>query len=53
MMNRVKVMLGRRKVSNALDSYFFSVHRHCANGGPTFDEARRDFGEMVRKSIYN
>jgi hypothetical protein len=53
MMNRVKVMLGRRKVSNALDSYFFSVHRHCANGGPTFDEARRDFGDMVRKNIYN
>jgi hypothetical protein len=53
MMNRVKVLLGRRNALNPLDSYFFNVQRHSGNGGPTFDEARRDFGEMVRKSIYN
>jgi hypothetical protein len=53
MMERVKVLLGRRKVSNPLDSYFFNVHRHAGNGGPTFDEARRDFNDMVRRNIYN
>ena len=53
MINRVKIMLGRRQTMNALDSYFFNVHKRAEVGGPTFDEARRDFGEMVRKHIYN
>ena len=53
MINRVKIMIGRRKGINALNSYFFNVHRHADNGGPTFDEARRDFKEMVRAHIYN
>ena len=51
--NRVKIMLGRRQPTNALDSYFFNVHKHADNTGPTFDEARRDFREMVRRHIYN
>ena len=53
MINRVKTMLGRRQRINALDSYFYNVHRHGGNVGPTFDEARRDFKEMVRRHIYN
>ena len=53
MINRVKIMLGRRQPTNALESYFFNVHKHADNTGPTFDEARRDFREMVRRHIYN
>ncbi len=53
MINRVKTMLGRRQGMNPLNSYFFNVHRHAGNGGPTFDEARRDFNDMVRRNIYN
>lgn len=53
MINRVKIMLGRRQAMNALDSYFGNVQKHSHIGGPTFDEARQDFREMVRKHIYN
>ncbi len=53
MINRVNIMLGRRNGINALDSYFFNVHTRTDCPGPTFDEARRDFKEMVRKHIYN
>ncbi len=53
MINRVKTILGRRHGVNALDSYFFNVQTRSNCPGPTFDEARRDFKEMVRKHIYN
>ena len=53
MINRVKNMLGRRRGIDALDSYFFNVQRRTDCPGPTFDEARRDFKEMVSKHIYN
>ena len=53
MINRVKIMLGRKQATNGLDSYFCNVHKRADIGGPTFDEARRDFNEMVRKHIYN
>ena len=53
MINMVKVMIGRRQEMNAMSSYFFNVHRHADNTGPTYDEARRDFKEMVRRHIYN
>ena len=53
MINRVKIMLGRRQNINAMDSYFFNVQKRTDCPGPTFDEARRDFREMVRRHIYN
>lgn len=53
MINRVKIMLERKSGMNALDSYFYNVHRHANCTGPTFDEARRDFNDMVRRHIYN
>ena len=53
MINRVKAMLRGRHGTDALDSYFFNVQARTNCPGPTFDEARRDFKEMVRKHIYN
>ena len=53
MINRVKIMLGRRQGMNALNSYFLNVQRRADCTGPTFDEARRDFNDMVRMHIYN
>ena len=53
MINKVKMMLGRRQGIDALDSYFFNVQARTNCPGPTFDEARRDFKEMVRRHIYN
>ena len=53
MINRVKTMLRSRQAIDAMDSYFFNVQTRTDCPGPTFDEARRDFREMVRRHIYN
>ena len=53
MINRVRTILRRRHGVDALDSYFFNVQTRSNCPGPTFDEARRDFKEMVSKHIYN
>ena len=48
MMNRVKRVLGRPRLSTAtsVESYFGAVNRPGASGGPTFEEAQKDFREI-------
>lgn len=45
MMNRVKRMLGRPRLSTAtsVESYFGAVNKPGESGGPTFEEAQKDF----------
>ena len=48
MMNRVKRILSRPQVQSGFDAYFSAVQRQ-GRGGPTYDEAMRDFREYIRK----
>ena len=47
MMSRVRKMIGGRQNSNGFTSYLNSLRRHGDNFGPTYDEARTDFANMV------
>ena len=53
MINRVKLILGSRRGMDPLDSYFFNVQKCTGCPVPTFDEARKDFKEMVRSRSTN
>lgn len=48
MINRVKRMLGRPRLSTAtsVESYFGAVNKPGESGGPTFEEAQKDFREI-------
>ncbi len=48
MINRVKRILGRPRLSTAtsIESYFGTVNRPGDYGGPTFEEAQKDFREI-------
>ena len=48
MMNRVKKMLGRSRLSTvtSVESYFGAVNKPGESGGPTFEEAQRDFRDI-------
>ena len=48
MMNRLKRILSRPQVQTGFDAYFSAVQRP-GRGGPTYDEAMRDFRDYVRK----
>ena len=57
MMNRVKRMLGRPRLSTAtsVESYFGAVNRPGESGGPTFEEAQKDFRDIHSRlsSLHN
>ena len=57
MMNRVKRMLGRPRLSTAtsVESYFGAVNRPGESGGPTFEEAQKDFRSIHSRlsSLHN
>ena len=48
MMNRMKRMLGRPRLSTAtsVESYFGAVSKPGESGGPTFEEAQKDFRDI-------
>lgn len=48
MMNRVKKMLGRPRLSTAtsLETYFGAVNKPGDYCGPTFEEAQKDFRDI-------
>ena len=48
MMNRVKRVLGRPRLSTAtsVESYFGAVNKPGESGGPTFEEAQKDFRDI-------
>ena len=48
MMNRVKRMLGRPRLSTAtsVESYYGAVSKPGESGGPTFEEAQKDFRDI-------
>ena len=46
MMSRVKRILSRPQVQSGFDAYFSAVQRP-GRGGPTYDEAKRDFREYA------
>ncbi len=48
MMNRVKRMLSRPRLSTAtsVESYFGAVNKPGESGGPTFEEAQKDFRDI-------
>lgn len=55
MMNRVKRILGRPRLSTAtsIETYFGAVNKPGECGGPTFEEAQKDFREIhTRFSCY-
>lgn len=49
MINRVKRIFGRPRVSASVDAYFDSVQRPGTYGGPTFEEAQKDFRQIHGK----
>ena len=48
MMNRVKRMLGSPRLSTAtsIETYFGAVSKPGESGGPTFEEAQKDFRDI-------
>ena len=49
MINTVKRIIRTRRFVDPMDIYFNNVHRRGSLGGPTFQEAQKDFQDANRR----